>query len=100
MGLQRLIALILFAGGLYLLGRDAATLIGNGGHAPEALDALWRRVDSSSLSGLQSFVESRLPRSVWDPGFASILRLPAWTLPLGLGGVLLLLDVFAQRRGR
>ncbi|MFO1186932.1 MAG: hypothetical protein U1E87_05465 [Alphaproteobacteria bacterium] len=100
MGLQRLIALILFAGGLYLLGRDAATLLSQGGHGPEALDAFWRRVDSASLLGFQSFVEAHLPRGVWDPGLAAVLRLPAWTLPLSLGGLLLVVDIFTQRRGR
>lgn len=100
MGLQRLIALILFAGGLYLLGRDAATLLSQGGHGPEALDAFWRRVDSSSLAGFQAFVESRLPRGVWESGVAALMRMPAWTLPLSLGGGLLVLDIFTQRRGR
>ena len=93
MGLQRLIALIMFAVGLYLLGRDAATMLADTGHGPEALDALWRRLDASSLSSVQAFVETHLPRSVWDPGVAAILRLPAWSLPLGFGGGLLLLSL-------
>ncbi len=99
MGMQRLIALILLVAGLYLLGRDAATLLAGTGAGPESLDTLWRQLDSSSLSGFQSFIEQYLPAAVWDPGISTVLALPAWTLPLGIGGLLLLLDIMAQRRG-
>ncbi len=99
MGIPRLISLILLVVGLYLLGRDAATLISGSGAGPEALDALWRRLDAASFDGFQSFVEHYLPAGVWDPGIATVLRLPAWTLPLGIGGVLLGLDILSQRRG-
>lgn len=99
MGVQRLISLLLLAVGLYLLGRDAAALFNGTGAGPEALDTLWRRLDSGSLSGFQSFVQGSFLRFLWDPGLLSILRMPAWTLPLGLGGLLLVLDMLSQRRG-
>jgi hypothetical protein len=98
MGIQRLISLILLVVGLYLLGRDAATLIAGSGAGPEALDTLWRRLDASSFDSFQSFVQRHLPNGVWDPGIATILHLPAWTLPLGIGGILLGFDILSQRR--
>jgi hypothetical protein len=99
MGLQRLISLIFLVVGLYLLGRDAATLLAATGTGPEALDTLWRRLDSGSLDSLQSLVQRFFPSGVWDPGITTLLRLPAWTLPLGIGGALLLRDILSRRRG-
>ena len=99
MGVQRLVSLILLVIGLYLLGHDAAMMLAGTGSGPEALDALWRRVDSGSLNALQSLVERYLPAGIWDPGITSLLRLPAWTLPIGIGGTLLVLDILSQRRG-
>jgi hypothetical protein len=100
MGIQRLIALMFLATGLYLLGRDAATLWAATGAGPEALETLWRRIDSQSLTQFQSLIEQFLPGAVWDPGVLGLLRLPAWTLPLGIGSGLLFHDILSQRRGR
>lgn len=100
MGVQRLFALALLAGGLYLLGRDASVIVQGVASGPETLDALWRRLDPSSLSALQGLVLQYLPGAAWSGTIVPLLRLPAWTIPLVLGGALLGLEVLAQRRGR
>ena len=100
MGTPRLIALFFLAVGLYLLGHDVANLITHPSTPPESLGALWNRTDPGSLSGIQSFIESHILPAIWDPGFTTLLRLPAWTTPLGIGLLVLIGDVFSQRRGR
>lgn len=99
MGVQRLVSLLLLVVGLFLLGRDAANLITGAASGPEALGSLWYRTDPGSLNGLQAAVQRYLLPEIWDPGLSTLLRLPAWTVPLGLGGFMLVLDLFSQRRG-
>ena len=100
MGIPRLISIFFLALGLYLLGQDASALINRTGGAPQPLEAVWRRLDSESLYAAENFVVRRLTPDVWDGGIAVILKLPAWTLPLGLGLGLLVFDVFSQGRKR
>jgi hypothetical protein len=92
---------MLLALGLYLLGRDAASLLAGTGLGPETLETLWRRLDAESLHAVQTFVEQHLTQGVWDAGIESLLSLPAWALPLTIGGLLMSLDLFSQsRRGQ
>ena len=100
MGTARLIALFFLAVGLYLLGHDVANLITNPTTPPEALGALWYRLDPGSLNGLQSFIERHVFPDLWDPLFTTLLRMPAWTLPITIGLLVLVADIFSQRRGR
>ena len=100
MGTQRLVSLLIFGLGLFLLGRDSALILYNEVSSPTALGALWYELDRMSLNAFQAFVQRYLHPAIWDPFISFLLRLPAFTLPLLLGGVWLLLDMAAQRRGR
>jgi hypothetical protein len=100
MGIPRLISIFLLAVGLYLLGQDASALINGTSGVPQPLEAVWRRLDPSSLYAAQSFAERHLMPEIWDNGVAILLKLPAWTLPLGFGLGLLVFDVFSQGRAR
>jgi hypothetical protein len=99
LGLRRLISLTLLVPGLYFLGRDAATMLAGSGLGPEAIETLWRRLDGAGLNAVQTFIERHLPGGVWDPGIVFFLRLPVWTFPLVLGGLLLFSDLFPRRSG-
>jgi hypothetical protein len=93
-----LISLVLLVLGLYLLGRDAATMLAGSGLDPEALETLWRRLDAASLQAVQTLAQQHLPRGVWHPGITALLRLPTWALPLATGGLLMFLNLFSQVR--
>lgn len=100
MGTQRFISLLVFGIGLFLLGRDTALIFYGEASGPTALGALWYDLDRGSLNAVQAFVQRYLHPAIWDPCIAFLLRLPAFTLPLLLGGAWLLIDMLSQRRGR
>ena len=100
MGIPRLISIFLLAMGLYLLGQDASSLVNGTAGAPQPLEAVWRRLDGPGLDAAENFVVRRINPDVWDSGVAVLLKLPAWTLPLGFGLGLLVFDIFTQTRSR
>ena len=100
MGIPRLISIFFLALGLYLLGQDAAALLNHTGGAPQPLEAVWRRFDPTGFDTTETWVIQKLSTDVWDGGVAPLLRLPAWTLPLGFGLGLLVFDIFTQGRAR
>ena len=100
MGIPRLISIFMLAIGLYLLGQDASALVNGTGAAPQPLEAVWRRLDVRSLEAAETYVVRHINPDVWDSGVATILKLPAWTLPLGFGLGLLVFDIFTQTRAR
>ena len=100
MGIPRLISIFMLALGLYLLGQDASGLVNGTANAPQPLETVWRRLDAPSLEAAETYVVRHINPDVWDSGIATILKLPAWTLPLGFGLGLLLFDIFTQTRWR
>ena len=98
MGLSRLLSLLIFGFGLFLLGRDSALMVQGVASGPEALGALWYRVDPAGLNATQAFVQRYLHPAIWNPGITTLLRWPAFVLPLVVGGAWLASDMLSQRR--
>ena len=100
MGISRLISIFLLAIGLYLLGEDASGMVNGMAGPPQPLDAVWRALNSASYYAAENFIVHHMTPDVWDSGVAVLLKLPAWTLPLGFGFGLLAFDIFTQGRSR
>ena len=94
----RVIGWALFLIGVAVLGHE---VIG-GLIAPEykvvALGELWFKIDAGSLNGLQAGIQRYIAAWLWDSVIFPILRLPAWTVFMVPG--LLLLAVMRWRGGR
>jgi hypothetical protein len=99
LGIPRLISLLFLASGLYLLGHDVASMLRHAATGPRSLEAVWTEIDSGGLGAAQKFVQHHLSADLWDPGITTLLEWPAWVLPLGAGLVIMIIDVFSQRRG-
>ena len=93
--LVRVIAFILLAVGLVLLGYDLLAPAG-GGVRLRSLGQIWFMIDPSSLNLVQAVVERHVWEPLWDPGITTILHWPAFAVPAGLGAILLWL----ARKGR
>lgn len=52
-----------------------------------SLGEVWFAADTGSLNGAQAFIQRYLFPAIWDPVIVSILRTPAWLLPLILSGL-------------
>ena len=98
MTVGRIIGWVLLLAALAAAGYEAMAAINSGGWRPIALGELWYRLDRGSLNLIQAVVQRYIAPWLWEPGIASILRLPGWVVfgvPAGL-----LLWLCRNRRSR
>jgi hypothetical protein len=88
---------LLFAA-LAAIGYEIDAAIHQGGWRPIPLGELWSRIDRGSLDATRAFVQRDIAAWVWQPGIASVLKLPGW-LVFG-GPAVLLLRLCRERRPR
>jgi hypothetical protein len=92
---MRVLAWILLALAVAVIGRDVVLLIETGRFPVATLGELWYAIDRGSLNLVQAVIERYLHPWLWDPVVFSLLRWPA-ALVLGVPG--LALAVIARGR--
>ena len=96
MAVCRLIGWLFLSAALLLLGAEAVRSLEAAGWASLALGELWFRLDPGGINLAQAVVQRYLHPALWDPAAVTLLRSPAWALPLVLAALLL----WACRRRR
>jgi len=95
----RIIGWVLLLAALAAAGYEAMAAINSGAWRPIALGELWYRLDRGSLNLMQAVIQRYIAAWLWEPGIASVLRLPGW-MAFGVPAVVLLWLCRARRSRR
>jgi hypothetical protein len=90
---------LLVGAALVALGHEIQLAVQTGAYRMFPAGELWYRLDPESLNLVQAVVQRHLHPLLWQPGLASVLQWPAWSLFGGPGGALVL-ACSGQRGGR
>ena len=59
--------------------------------SPVTVIRIWNMISSSSLTGVQSFIQGYLWAPIWDNGIGAVILLPAWMFFAIIGALAFLL---------